>query len=84
MTKIRSAVRAWFKTSENRTAQITPLPALFPRTVAPVVRLASDGERELVQMTVGLSAHPERLCAKARDQRSRRYHSDLSILASEL
>jgi putative SOS response-associated peptidase YedK len=53
MTKSRDAVRAWFKTSDNRMAQITPLPAIFPRTVAPVVRLASDGERELVQMMWG-------------------------------
>jgi len=53
MTRSREAVRGMFRVSENRCAAIEPQVAIFPRTVAPVVRLAEDGEREFVPMMWG-------------------------------
>lgn len=52
-TRTRDAVRAWFRVADNRCGEVKPLPAIFPRTVAPIVRLAPDGERELVEATWG-------------------------------
>ncbi len=52
-TKTRDALRGAFKISDNRAYAFEPLPAIFPKAVAPVVRVASDGERELVPMTWG-------------------------------
>ena len=42
-----------FRVSDNRAAAFDPLPAIFPGHVAPVVRMAGDGERELVTMNWG-------------------------------
>ncbi|MDQ8700215.1 SOS response-associated peptidase [Hyphomicrobium sp. LHD-15] len=52
-TKTRDALRGAFKISDNRAYAFEPMPAIFPKAVAPVVRVASDGERELVPMTWG-------------------------------
>lgn len=53
MTRSREAVRAMFGLKDNRCAAVKPQPAIFPRSVAPVVRLAGDGDRELVDMMWG-------------------------------
>jgi putative SOS response-associated peptidase YedK len=53
MTAAREAVLRLFRVGHNRAAQIEPLPAIFPGHTAPVVRLAADGERELVPMSWG-------------------------------
>jgi putative SOS response-associated peptidase YedK len=52
-TRSRDAIRALFHVSDNRAFAFEPMPAIFPKSVAPVVRLAADGERELVPMTWG-------------------------------
>ena len=52
-TRSRDAIRALFHVSDNRAYAFEPMPAIFPKSVAPVVRVASDGERELVPMTWG-------------------------------
>ncbi len=52
-TRSRDAIRALFRVSDNRAYAFEPLPAIFPRTVAPIVRVATDGERELVPATWG-------------------------------
>lgn len=52
-TRSRDEIRGLFRVSDNRAYGFEPLPAIFPRSVAPIVRLASDGERELVPMTWG-------------------------------
>lgn len=52
-TKTRDALRGLFKVSDNRAYAFEPMPAIFPRNVAPIVRVAPDGERELVPMTWG-------------------------------
>ena len=53
MTSARQGVLNLFRLSDNRCAQVAPLPAIFPGRTAPVVRLTGDGERELVPMTWG-------------------------------
>ena len=52
-TRSREAVRAWFRVSDNRAYAFEPMPAIFPKTVAPIVRLATDGEREMVPASWG-------------------------------
>jgi putative SOS response-associated peptidase YedK len=52
-TRSRDEIRGLFRVSDNRAYAFEPLPAIFPRTVAPIVRLAADGERELVPATWG-------------------------------
>jgi putative SOS response-associated peptidase YedK len=47
------AVIRLFKVSHNRAATFEPKQAIFPGHAAPVVRLAGDGERELVVMSWG-------------------------------
>ena len=42
-----------FRVGDNRATAFTPLTAIFPGHLAPVVRLAGDGERELVTMNWG-------------------------------
>src|SRR5262245_47243711 len=53
MRKSRDELRGLFRISDNRAVRIDPLPAIFPGWTAPVVRLADDGERELVPMRWG-------------------------------
>jgi putative SOS response-associated peptidase YedK len=53
MTKPREAVLRLFRVIANRTPPIPRLPAIFPGHSAPVVRLAADGEREIVMMSWG-------------------------------
>jgi hypothetical protein len=51
MTRAPEAVLRLFRVSHNRAASIEGKPAIFPGYVAPVVRKAPDGERELVSIT---------------------------------
>lgn len=53
MTRSREAVLRLFRVGGNRAAAFDPKDAIFPGHVAPVVRLAADGERELVPMHWG-------------------------------
>jgi putative SOS response-associated peptidase YedK len=53
MTRNAEAIRRLFRVPHNRAGPVEPLPAIFPGHVAPVVRLAADGERELVRMPWG-------------------------------
>ena len=43
----------FLRVSHNRRTRFEPVNAIFPRHVAPVVRYAEDGEREIVLMTWG-------------------------------
>ena len=49
----RDAVAQFFRVSHNRSAAFEPVNSIFPRHVAPVVRYAPDGEREIVTMSWG-------------------------------
>jgi putative SOS response-associated peptidase YedK len=53
LNKKRDAVARFFRVSHNRSAAFEPVSAIFPRHVAPVMRVAPDGERELVTMSWG-------------------------------
>jgi putative SOS response-associated peptidase YedK len=53
LNKKRDAVARFFRVSHNRAAAFEPVTAIFPKHVAPVVRAAEDGERELVTMSWG-------------------------------
>lgn len=52
-TTAQEAMRRLFQIKHDRTGNQPPLPAIFPRHEAPVVRPTDDGERELVQMHWG-------------------------------
>jgi len=49
----RQAIRQLFRVSSNRAMAFEPTPAIFPANDAPVVRLAEDGDRELVLSSWG-------------------------------
>lgn len=53
LTTSRQAVLQLFRVSDNRAEAFDSLPAIFPNYTAPVVRMAEDGERELVNMNWG-------------------------------
>ncbi len=53
MTRAPEAVLRLFRVGHNRAANIEPKDAIFPGHVAPVVRVAADGERELTTMSWG-------------------------------
>jgi putative SOS response-associated peptidase YedK len=53
LNKKRDAVARFFRVSHNRAGAFEPVSAIFPRHVAPVMREAADGEREIVTMSWG-------------------------------
>jgi putative SOS response-associated peptidase YedK len=53
MTRSREAMLRLFRVGDNRAAAVTPKPAIFPGYLAPIVRQAADGERELVNLNWG-------------------------------
>ena len=53
LTTNRQGVLRLFRVSHNRAAAFEPKDAIFPGHAAPVVRVAEDGERELVYMSWG-------------------------------
>jgi putative SOS response-associated peptidase YedK len=57
LTRAPEAVLRLFRVSHNRAAALQPLPAIFPGHLAPVVRRATDSDRELVVMNWGFVLH---------------------------
>src|SRR4029450_12660840 len=53
ITKSQDAIRRVFGETRARVATLPPLPGIFPDNLAPVVRNARDGERELIMMRWG-------------------------------
>ena len=53
MTKSREALTAYVRAMRDRTGNQPPLPAIFPDQLAPVVRTARDGVREVATMRWG-------------------------------
>lgn len=75
-TRAREAMLRLFRVADNRATATTPLPAIFPSNLAPVVRAGGDGERELVEMNWGFirkqktkdgSAHTYKRVGNVRD-----------------
>lgn len=56
--KGQAAIRAAARAMHDRTGNLPPMPAIFPDMMAPVVRRAHDGERELVMLRWGLPTPP--------------------------
>ena len=52
------AITHLFRVPHNRAEAREPLPAIFPGWSAPIVRVAADGERELVSMSWGPEYQP--------------------------
>src|SRR4029078_10624322 len=53
MTRSREAMLRLFRVSDNRAVALPPQPSIVPGYVAPIVRKAYDGERELVNLNWG-------------------------------
>lgn len=53
LTKSKEAIARLFRVPHNRTADFSPLPAIFPGHMAPVVRVTADGDRELLPLSWG-------------------------------
>ena len=53
MRKSREELRGLFKVPHNRAVAIEPLPGIFPGYMAPIVRMAEDGECELTWLSWG-------------------------------
>jgi putative SOS response-associated peptidase YedK len=53
VTKSQQAIRELVKAIRDLTGNLPPLPAIFPDKMAPVVRTAPDGMRELTMMRWG-------------------------------
>jgi putative SOS response-associated peptidase YedK len=58
ITRSQEAMRRLFRAKRDLTGNLPPLPAIFPDTLAPVVRTAPDGERELTMMRWGFTPPP--------------------------
>jgi putative SOS response-associated peptidase YedK len=53
LNKKRDMIARFFRISDNRATLFEPKDAIFPGHTAPVIRLADDGERELITMSWG-------------------------------
>jgi putative SOS response-associated peptidase YedK len=58
VTRSQEAIRRAFRVMRDLTGNLPSLPAIFPDTMAPVVRTARDGERELVRSRWGFPPPP--------------------------
>lgn len=58
MTKSREALVAITRAMRDQTGNQPPLPAIFPDQLAPVVRTAKDGAREVINMRWGFPPPP--------------------------
>ena len=75
MTSAREALLRLFRISDNRAVAIEPRDAIFPGHAAPVVRLAADGEYELVDLSWGfvlsIAGRAPRRVTNFRDDKTR-------------
>jgi putative SOS response-associated peptidase YedK len=58
LTKGQQAIREFARAMRDSTGNLPPLPGIFPDTLAPVVRCAEHGERELFMMRWGMPCPP--------------------------
>jgi putative SOS response-associated peptidase YedK len=58
LTKGQQAIRAFTRAMRDTTGNLPSLPAIFPDSLAPVVRLGADGEREILMMRWGFPPPP--------------------------
>jgi putative SOS response-associated peptidase YedK len=60
ITHGQEAIRRLFRVTRDLTGNLPALPAVYPDTMAPVVRVTRDGERELTMMRWGFPPPPNR------------------------
>ncbi len=58
LTKGQAAVVAFIRAMRDRAGNLPPLPGIFPDYIAPVVRNAADGVRELAMARWGMPGPP--------------------------
>jgi putative SOS response-associated peptidase YedK len=58
ITRSQEAIRRAFRVMRDRAGNLPVLPGVFPDAMAPVVRTARDGERELTMMRWGFPPPP--------------------------
>jgi hypothetical protein len=59
LTKGQAAIRDWFRAPHDRTGNLPLFPAIFPDQLAPIIRVGTDGERELVMARWGMPGPPQ-------------------------
>ena len=59
ITRSQEAMRRLFAITRDLMGNLPPIPGVFPDTMAPIVRRAEDGERELVMMRWGMPGPPQ-------------------------
>jgi putative SOS response-associated peptidase YedK len=59
VTTNQEAIRRLFRVGRDLTGNLPPLPGIFPDYMAPVVRVAEDGARELTMMRWGMPCPPQ-------------------------
>jgi putative SOS response-associated peptidase YedK len=59
VTRSQEAMRRLFRVKRDLTGNLPNLPAIYPDMMAPVVRTARDGERELTMMRWGFPPPPK-------------------------
>jgi putative SOS response-associated peptidase YedK len=57
-TKSQEAIRRLFRIDRDRTGNQPPLPGIYPDQLAPVIRTARDGAREMIRMRWGFPPPP--------------------------
>jgi putative SOS response-associated peptidase YedK len=68
MTAGRAAIVALVKATRDRTANLPPLPAIYPDYPAPIVREGADGNREIVMARWGMPSPQKVLEGKKVDK----------------
>jgi putative SOS response-associated peptidase YedK len=58
VTRSQDAIRRLFRVERDTAGNLPPIPDVFPDTMAPVIRLAKDGARELSMMRWGFPPPP--------------------------
>jgi putative SOS response-associated peptidase YedK len=59
MTKSQAAIREIARAMRDEAGNLPPLPGIFPDYMAPIVRNAPDGVRELVMARWGMPGPPQ-------------------------
>ena len=59
VTKGQSAIRDLFGVKHDRAGNLPPMSAIFPDQMAPIIRAAAAGERELVMARWGMPGPPQ-------------------------
>src|SRR5262245_19655864 len=72
ITRSQQAMRRLFRVNRDLTGNLPSLSAVFPDTLAPVVRTAPDGERELTTMRWGFPPPPNLGTAPVTNVRNRK------------